>query len=125
MLVQVLEGDAGVYLKFIAKGESEPVDSPGELWVTVRTWSRHAAPCLHAWGAIDAMQARALVAVRSEISLVPCDLSQYKHRVAISLPSSHKLRYLKEDSCLPARSLKASAWIVLPVQAFRVSCAHT
>ena len=41
MLVQVLEGDAGVYLKFIAKGESEPVDSPGELWVTVRT--RHAA----------------------------------------------------------------------------------
>ncbi|CAL5220438.1 g2453 [Coccomyxa viridis] len=31
---KVLEGDAGVYLKFIAKGESEPVDSPGELWVT-------------------------------------------------------------------------------------------
>ena len=43
--MQVLEGDSGVYLKFIAKGDSEPVDSPGELWVTVSTWS-HAASLL-------------------------------------------------------------------------------
>ena len=44
--MQVLEGDSGVHLKFIAKGESEPVDSPGELWVTVSSWSRHAASLL-------------------------------------------------------------------------------
>ena len=44
--LQVLEGDSGVYLKFVAKGESEPVDSPGELYVTVSVSARrHAVVC--------------------------------------------------------------------------------
>ncbi|CAK0782993.1 hypothetical protein CVIRNUC_006188 [Coccomyxa viridis] len=31
---RVLAGDEGIYLKFVAKGDSAPTDSPGELYVT-------------------------------------------------------------------------------------------
>ena len=48
LLLQVLEGDAGINLKFVAKGESDAVDSPGDLYITVRILSWHAASFLPA-----------------------------------------------------------------------------
>ena len=46
LAMQILDGDAAVHLKFIAKGDSNPTDSPGELYITVRFFSWHATFCL-------------------------------------------------------------------------------
>ena len=47
-MLQVLAGEEGIYLKFVAKGDSAPTDSPGELYVTVSIIIRHAI-LLAAW----------------------------------------------------------------------------
>lgn len=95
LLVQVLEGDSGVYLKFIAKGESEPVDSPGELWITVRTWSLHAASLLTCMRGsvtpINVTSAQDLVALRSvDFSLSRGLVSSHRGSL-IPFLSCHKL----------------------------------
>ena len=49
-MLQVLAGEEGIYLKFVAKGDSAPTDSPGELYVTVSIIIRHAILWLHGSG---------------------------------------------------------------------------
>jgi hypothetical protein len=44
--MQVFSGNSGVYVKFEAKGDTNAVDSPSELYITVG-WQCQAVKLLH------------------------------------------------------------------------------
>ena len=50
LVLQVLAGEEGVFLKFVAKGDSAPTDSPGDLYVTVSIITQRTIPWLHGSG---------------------------------------------------------------------------